>query len=128
MNLLLDTHFVLALLRRELVERYPDLKNALAMSDSLYASIASIWEIAIKAGLGKLDPGLPLEKIADFLERADISILDIDRHHAVAHVEPEPATRDPFDRMLLAQCKVEGLQLVTLDRALVDHPLAFRQR
>ena len=35
-------------------------------------------------------------------------------------------TRDPFDRMLLAQCQVEGLRLLTIDRALVAHPLAAK--
>jgi PIN domain nuclease of toxin-antitoxin system len=95
--------------------------------NEVHASTASLWEIAIKTGLGKLDPGLPLEKVADFLERAGFFVLDVNRHHAVAQVEPEPATRDPFDRMLLSQCKIEGLQLVTLDRALLDHPLAWRQ-
>ncbi len=48
----------------------------------------------------------------------------INEHHAIAEVLPEPATRDPFDRLLLAQCLVEGLRLVTVDRALVGHPLA----
>ena len=48
----------------------------------------------------------------------------IDERHALTSVEPEPMTRDLFDRMLLAQCQVEGLRFVTIDRALVAHPLA----
>ncbi len=55
-----------------------------------------------------------------------ISLLDIDHHHVLAELDPEPATRDPFDRLLLAQCQVEGMQLVTIDRALAGHPLAWR--
>jgi PIN domain nuclease of toxin-antitoxin system len=39
---------------------------------------------------------------------------------------PEPMTRDPFDWMLLAQCQVEGLRLLTIDRGLVGHPLVAR--
>jgi PIN domain nuclease of toxin-antitoxin system len=46
--------------------------------------------------------------------------------HVITLVLPEPPTRDPFDRLLLAQAQVEGLQLVTIDRALIDHPLAYR--
>ena len=69
---------------------------------------------------------MPLEPRAGYFETIGLAILPINRGHAVAWVEPEPATRDPFDRMLLAQCKVEGLQLVTLDRALIGHPLAWR--
>ena len=45
-------------------------------------------------------------------------------HHVLAAVEPEALTRDPFDRILLAQCQVAGLRLVTIDRALVSHPMA----
>jgi len=40
-------------------------------------------------------------------------------HHALAAIEPEPDTRDPFDKMLLAQCEIEGLRLSTTDPALV---------
>jgi PIN domain nuclease of toxin-antitoxin system len=55
-----------------------------------------------------------------------MTILNIAAPHVLALVTPEPRPRDPFDRLLLAQCAVENLRLVTVDRALVDHPLAFR--
>ena len=42
-------------------------------------------------------------------------------------LDPEPPTRDPFDRLLLAQCAVDNLRLVTVDRALAGHPLAWRE-
>ena len=67
MRLLLDTHFVLALLRRELVEKFPRLTDALSEKNAPVVSVASLWEIAIKTRLGKLDPGLPLEEIGDIL-------------------------------------------------------------
>lgn len=126
MRLLLDTHYVLAILRRELAQHYSDLEQIRAGSHDIVTSVVSLWEIAIKTRLGKLDPGLPVEEIGGFLDEAQLPILSIDRDHAVADIEPEPATRDPFDRMLLAQCKVEGLKLVTADRALAGHPLAWR--
>jgi PIN domain nuclease of toxin-antitoxin system len=44
----------------------------------------------------------------------------------LASVDPDPKTRDPFDRMLLAQCEVEGFRLLTIDRALVSHPLTVQ--
>jgi PIN domain nuclease of toxin-antitoxin system len=53
-------------------------------------------------------------------------MLVINPEHVLATVEPEPATRDPFDRLLLGQCQVENMRLVTLDRALSSHPLAWR--
>jgi PIN domain nuclease of toxin-antitoxin system len=88
--------------------------------------VASLWEIAIKSRLNKLDPGMALDAMQPTLEGTGITILPINVGHVIAVVAPEPATRDPFDRLLLAQCEVEGLQLVTIDRALVEHPLAFR--
>jgi PIN domain nuclease of toxin-antitoxin system len=54
-------------------------------------------------------------------------LLIIDHRHVLAELDPEPATRDPFDRLLLAQCEVEGMRLVTVDTALSVHPLAWRE-
>jgi PIN domain nuclease of toxin-antitoxin system len=64
-----------------------------------------------------------LPKLIDSLGMA---VLSINEHHALAAVALEPKTRDPFDRTLLAQCQIEGLRLVTTDRALVSHPMAAR--
>jgi PIN domain nuclease of toxin-antitoxin system len=128
MRLLLDTHVVIALSRNELVRRFPEIVEALAEpSVDACVSVASLWEIAIKTRLGKLDAQVPLDRLPDVLENFALEILDINSRHALGHVAPEPRTRDPFDRMLLAQCRIEGLQLVTLDRALAEHPLAWRR-
>jgi PIN domain nuclease of toxin-antitoxin system len=91
------------------------------------ASAARLWETAIKTRQGTLHPGMLLADIPGFLESLGIALLPIDHRHALATVDPEPATRDPFDRLLLGQCAVEGMRLVTLDRALADHPLAWRE-
>lgn len=53
-----------------------------------------------------------------------IAVLPIEARHATARLDSEPGTKDPFDRMLLARCQVEGLRLVTVHRALAGHPLA----
>ena len=44
----------------------------------------------------------------------------------LSSVDPDPETKDPFDRMLLAQCAVENLALMTFDGALKGHPLALQ--
>lgn len=127
MRLLLDTHVVIALCRKELAERYPVILAAVGSPDiTTFASVVSLWEIAIKKGLDKLDARVPLPEIANVLESMDIGIFDINRLHAIGSVSPMPLTRDPFDRLLLVQCQVEGCQLVTVDRLLLDHPLAWR--
>ncbi|PDV90126.1 PIN domain nuclease [Rhizobium sp. H4] len=127
MRLLLDTHIVLAILRKDAGQRFPEIASLLGDSKTVgFFSVASLWETAIKARLGKLDPGMPLEDIAGSLEEIGLILLRIEIQHVITAADPEPETRDPFDRLLLAQCKVEGLQLATVDRLLVDHPLALR--
>ena len=125
MRLLLDTHIFLLLLDRR-IARLPSHVKAL-LSDPKhehFLSAASLWEIAIKWRLGKLRLTAELSALPGLLDAIGIQVLPIDRHHALAAVAPEPLTRDPFDRMLLAQCHIEGLRLLTIDQALAPHPLA----
>ena len=128
MRLLLDTNILIIIIRDE--KRRLDRATAETLSrqgNQSWASTASLWEIAIKTRLGKLDPAMPLEDIPSQLGSLDIALLPIDHRHALAAVDPEPATRDPFDRLLLGQCAVEGMRLVTRDRALALHPYAWRE-
>lgn len=127
MRVLIDTQIVLALLQDKLARRHPDAARLVDDPATIGSvSVASLWEIAIKTRLRKLDPGMPLETIAGYLEAVGLIILRIEISHVITAVEPEPLSRDPFDRLLLAQCQIENLRLVTLDRALVAHPLAAR--
>lgn len=127
MRLLLDTH-ILLIIAKEVSLKLDEQHERVVMSPETtsYASVASLWEIAIKARLGKLDLVRPVERFPSYFQSIGLKLLVIDQRHAVALVEPEPDTRDPFDRLLLAQCQVEGLRLVTLDRKLVSHPLVWR--
>ena len=125
MRLLLDTHIFLALAERRPANLPAVVAAALSEPDGEhFLSAASLWEIAIKNRLGKLRLGTRLEALPELLDAFGVEVIAINKHHALASVEPEPATRDPFDRMLLAQCRVEGLRLLTMDRALISHPLA----
>jgi PIN domain nuclease of toxin-antitoxin system len=127
MRLLLDTHVLLALIEDRLVGLPAAVEGLLKDPDSEYhLSAASLWEIAIKSRLGKLKLTPRLSSLPELLDGLGIRIVAINEHHALASIEPEPATRDPFDRMLLAQCQVEGLRLVTVDRALASHPMAAK--
>jgi PIN domain nuclease of toxin-antitoxin system len=127
MRLLLDTTLLVDLSRNELHRREFRIRDAVLSSDNIcFASAAGLWEIAIKTRLGKLDPTRPLAELPEYFEAIGLRLLAVDHRHAVTSVDPQPPTRDPFDRLLLAQCVVEELRLVTLDRALVEHPLAWR--
>jgi PIN domain nuclease of toxin-antitoxin system len=127
MKILADTHIVISMLNNSLSMRYPTIAQIL-LDDTVdgFVSVASLWEIAIKTRLGKLDPGMPLETICGYLETIGMIILPIEATHAIALAPPDPATKDPFDRLLLAQCQIEGLKLATMDARLKTHHLAFR--
>ena len=127
MRLLLDTHVALAVVHHEL-SRYGASIEALvqAPEHDKVVSAASFWEAAIKYRLGKLTLRLPIEAIPDFLGALGFALLAIDHRHAVEDLHVSPFTRDPFDKLLLAQCQVEDMRLVTADRALTPHPLAWR--
>ncbi|MCJ2064546.1 type II toxin-antitoxin system VapC family toxin [Methylobacterium sp. J-088] len=127
MKFLFDTHILLAVIGRRLHLRSPKIARLLSQDDSdPYASVASLWEIAIKTRLGKLNPRMSLALLPSALQALEIGIVPITQAHALVSVESLPPTKDPFDRMLLAQCQVEGCLLVTVDGALHDHPLAAR--
>jgi PIN domain nuclease of toxin-antitoxin system len=127
MRLLLDTHIVLSVVNERTADLPAMLRGVLADPESaFYVSVASLWEIAIKARLGKLKLAADLELLPGILNSGGLELLPINEHHVLATVQPEPTTRDPFDRLLLAQCGCEELRLVTVDRALISHPLALR--
>jgi PIN domain nuclease of toxin-antitoxin system len=127
MRFLLDTSVLIVLARRELHKLDARIVTAVLAPENLsFASAASLWEIAIKTRLGKLDPGLALDDLPDYFEAIGLNSLVINHRHAVKSLVPEPAIRDPFDRLLLAQCAVEDLRLVTIDRTLSVHPLSWQ--
>jgi PIN domain nuclease of toxin-antitoxin system len=123
---LVDTHVLLDIFGGRLSERRPHLLPYLSgPSVQNIVSVLSFWEIAIKTRLGKLDPGLSLGVMEEVALAAGLRIIPIELRHVVAIVTPEPATRDPFDRLLLGICQADGMRLATVDRALVGHPLAL---
>lgn len=127
MKLLLDTHVVISILDLVLDRRFPQFAPILRDWNTYnYVSVASLWEIALKVRLGKLKLKVPLDEMAPTLKRQQVRIIMISSEHAVAEMKPEPPTKDPFDRMLLAQAKLEGMRLVTADRSLAEHPVTFR--
>ena len=124
MRFLLDTHALLWF-----SEANPQLPHAVRIiiedrNNACYISHVSAWEIAIKIRLGKLEPGLAIDHLPKAIGAMGLSILPITATHSLAEVEPVPPTRDPFDRLLLAQCIVENRRLATVDHALTGHPFA----
>lgn len=124
--LLLDTHFVISLVEDN-GARYGGAWRTIHDPETpVHVSVASLWEIAIKVRLGKLPSKVPLPSLPEALGKLGVVIIEINSDHVLAELDPDPPTRDPFDRLLLAQCQVEGMKLVTIDRKLSAHPLAWQ--
>lgn len=127
MRLLLDTHILLAMMENRVETFAPGIQRLIIdAAAEHHVSVVSLWEIAIKWRLGKIQITPSLDTLPELLDGMRIELIAINASHVLATVEPEPATRDPFDRLLLAQCHIEDLRLVTIDRALVAHPLAAK--
>jgi PIN domain nuclease of toxin-antitoxin system len=125
MRLLFDTHVLIAVIEKRTLALSAPLRRLLAEPDhEFHVSVASLWEIAITHRLGKLPISVRLDLLPELVDDLGATLLTITAPHVLVEVAPEPTTRDPFDRLLLAQCRVEALRLLTLDRALADHPLS----
>lgn len=114
MNLLLDTHVVIwwALDSRALGA---EARKAISSADRVLVSAASAWEIAIKAALGRIHLKDPLSNV---VRRCGFEPLPVTFDHAERLNTLPDHHADPFDRLLLVQALVEGLTLVSHDRAL----------
>jgi len=88
-------------------------------ANEVYLSAASVWEIVIKQGLGRLRAPEPASVAA---RRLDFQPLPITFEHAEATASLPPVHRDPFDRILVAQARIEGLTLVTHDPSIRSYP------
>ena len=98
-------------------------KRRMENSGNLVVSIASFWEITIKASLGKL---VVYENIDDVIEKAlskGFKILPIERQHLIVLSTLEQIHRDPFDRIIIAQSIAENMPLVSSDKVFQQYPV-----
>ena len=116
MRLLLDTQIFLWALNQD--ERTP-LAVQQALDDpgnTLYLSVASIWEAAIKVSIGKLSvPGGSVDGLLAFAEETGTTLLPIYPAHLRLIQALPRLHRDPFDRLLICQAQAEDLRLVSVD-------------
>ncbi len=115
MRILLDTHVYLWWLQDS-----PKLsahgKEIIISATEVYVSSASIWEAAMKAGIGKLD--VNVDTLVDEIAQNGFQVLDVTPKHAARIMLLPDIHRDPFDRLLLAQALSEPLKFVTADSLL----------
>lgn len=121
MNLLLDTHVLLwaAYDPARLSTRASNL--ILDPANSIYFSVASIWEVAIKASLGRADFAVDPAELRMSLIANEYNEIQIEAAHALRVATLPPLHADPFDRILLAQAMAEGFVLLTQDAKVIDY-------
>ena len=118
MRLLLDTHVFLWFLAGDSRLRKSPRRRIEANGNEKFLSVASVWEMAIKASLGKLRLDDPLSEIVERgTVESGITIVGIGKDHALRVAGLPWHHRDPFDRLLVAQAMHERLTLVTGDSA-----------
>ena len=115
MNLLLDTHVLIWFINGD--DQLPEksinlIKN---LENRCFVSLVSIWEIAIKLSLGKIDVRGGLDEISKIMRRYELELLPITFEHLQKLMTLDFHHRDPFDRIIISQGLVEKLEVVTKD-------------
>ena len=125
--MLLDTHLLLW------AAGDPDRLSAAARAligapeNEVWFSAASVWEVAIKSGLGRADFQVNPRLLRRGLLDNGYHELPVGSEHAVAMDSLPPLHKDPFDRLLVAQARVEGIPLLTADAAVAQYPGPVRK-
>jgi PIN domain nuclease of toxin-antitoxin system len=119
-TVLLDTCALLALAGGELPRAAA---AALRQAPEAYVSVVTPWEVAIKAGAGKLRlTTAPLEWFLGMTERYDLREVPLDAAIACAAAALPPLHRDPFDRIIVALARARGLTVLTSDENIRQYP------
>ena len=127
MNFLLDTH--LLLWAAGAPERLSaKARSLLVATDSrLFFSAASLWEISIKRALGRADFNVDPRRLWRMLLINGYTELAVNSEHAIAVNDLPPLHKDPVDRILVAQARVEGIVLLTIDKAVARYGEGVRK-
>lgn len=122
MRYLLDTHVALWWLTepKELSKKAYDI--IADKENSICVSSVSFWELAIKSSLERVT--IP-HNLLSILSHDNIEILPMVAEEALSIVDLPNLHKDPFDRMLIAQAKYNGLVFITRDEAIQDYPITM---
>ena len=123
MNLLIDTHILIwyiaghSNLNKPMINLLEDARNNISIS------VASLWEIAIKLGKGKLDLGIEFHELEAILNQLNIQFLPILFSDLNVHRTLPFHHTDPFDRLIISQSINQNLTLTSADSAFKDYPI-----
>lgn len=123
MKILLDTHLLLWLFFEDHLLSEEAKREILNRDNEIYYSVVSLWEVAIKHAAHPEKMFLSGRKFASLCHDSGFDMIPLnDRHvftlETVRRADGAPPHKDPFDRMLIAQAKAEGMRLLTHDRML----------
>jgi len=123
MNFLIDTHAFLWYIQAndQLTPKAADILED--PNQNLYFSIASLWEISIKMGLGKLKLDNSFHELEELLSRLSIEILPIIFADTETYLSLPLHHRDPFDRILITQAINRSLFIITADSTFDDYSI-----
>lgn len=123
MKVLLDTHVVLWWSSGGASRLSPSTRELMADGATVVlVSAASLYELAIKASIGRLELPAPAESyLPRLLRRHDFTVLPVDGDHSLRAGSLPLIHRDPWDRLLVAQAQLEGIPIVTADPAISQY-------
>ena len=121
MKVLLDTHVALWAITDSPQLSLKARDILLASRTHLWVSTVSLWEIAIKHGLGRGTMPVSGEEALGYFRQAGYGILPIEPEHAVAVEQLASHHQDPFDRLLVAQALTEPMRLLTHDEQVASY-------
>jgi PIN domain nuclease of toxin-antitoxin system len=114
---LLDTHILLWLYTKNPSLSHTAHRIASDLENEVLVSAASAWEIALKVGLKKLPEGEELvANFFSYLERAGLYEFSVTADHGIRTGLLPPHHKDPFDRLLAAQCQAESIPIISNDK------------
>lgn len=124
MRYLLDTHTLLWIVNDD-PQLGNEVKNIFLNNENdIFASMASVWEMAIKISLKKLEiPGTLSDFVKEHIRGNKIDILSIELNHLYQLENLTYYHRDPFDRLIISQAIVENIPILSSDKVFDDYPI-----
>ena len=116
MAYLLDTHTFLWWIFNKQTQLGQSAKDIISSEEEIYLSLVSVWEIALKVSIGKLQiRKSPQEFIKENVEKNAFNFLEIKLDHIIQSTQLPFYHRDPFDRLLISQSSIEGMTIISAD-------------
>ena len=115
MGYLLDTHAIIWYFENS-AELPDEIEKIIDNPEvSIYICSVSLWEIAIKVSIGKLELQIPLNELLNHINNGDFNVLHIGDTHLNRLIDLPFIHKDPFDRLIISSALVEGLTIITVD-------------